>query len=68
MRIVAVEEHFVHDDLLARIDSNTLVQNGWPARGTALHELLNPPALADVGEQRIAAMDAAGISASRTPR
>jgi hypothetical protein len=28
MRIVAVEEHFVHADLLARIDSNTLVQNG----------------------------------------
>lgn len=62
MRIVAVEEHFVYADLLARIDSNTLEQNGWPAQGTALHQLLNPPALADVGSQRVAAMDAAGIS------
>jgi hypothetical protein len=57
-----VEEHFVHADLLTRIDSNTLEQYGWPAHGTALHQLLNPPALADVGDQRIAAMEAAGIS------
>jgi hypothetical protein len=62
MRIVAVEEHCVYADLLARIDSDTLVRNGWPAQGTALHEWLNPPALADIGEHRIAAMDAAGIS------
>ena len=62
MRIVAVEEHFVYADLLARIDSNTLVRNGWPAQGTALHEALNPRGLADVGEERIVAMDAAGIS------
>ena len=61
MRIVAVEEHFVYADLLARIDSKTLEQNGWPAQGTPLHERLNPLALADVGEQRIMAMDGAGI-------
>jgi hypothetical protein len=62
MRIVAVEEHFVFADLLARIDSRTLEQNDWPAHGTPLHDLLNPPALADVGGQRLTAMDAAGIT------
>jgi uncharacterized protein len=61
MRIVAVEEHFTFSDLLSRIDSATLNGNGWPAPGTASFKAINPPALADTGEERIAAMDAAGI-------
>ena len=61
MRIVAVEEHFTFSDLLSRIDSATLNRNGWPAPGTASFKAINPPALADTGQERIAAMDTAGI-------
>jgi len=61
VRIVAVEEHFTFSDLLSRIDSATLIRNGWPAPGTASFKAINPPALADTGQERIAAMDTAGI-------
>lgn len=61
MRIVAVEEHFTCQDLLNRIDSATLVRNGWPAPGTPMFQAINPPALADTGQERIGAMDTAGI-------
>ena len=61
MRIVAVEEHFTFPYLLDRIDLATLDRNGWPAPGTATFKAINPPALADTGRERIAAMDAAGI-------
>jgi uncharacterized protein len=61
MRIVAVEEHFTCQDLLNRIDSATLLRNGWPAPGTPMFQAINPPALADTGQERIAAMDTAGI-------
>ena len=61
MRIVAVEEHFTFPDLLGRIDLATLDRNGWPAPGTATFNAINPPALADTGRERIAAMDTAGI-------
>ena len=61
MRIVAVEEHFTFSDLRSRIDSATLNRNGWPAPGTASFKAINPPALADTGQERIAAMDTAGI-------
>jgi uncharacterized protein len=61
MRIVAIEEHFTCQDLLNRIDSATLVRNGWPAPGTTMFQAINPPALTDTGEDRMAAMKAAGI-------
>jgi predicted TIM-barrel fold metal-dependent hydrolase len=61
IRIVAVEDHFTCPDLLTRIDCATLVGNGWPAPGTATFQAINPPALADTGEDRIAAMKTAGI-------
>jgi len=38
-----------------------LVRNGWPAPGTPMFQAINPLALADVGRERIAAMDRAGI-------
>jgi predicted TIM-barrel fold metal-dependent hydrolase len=62
MRIVAVEEHFTCQDLINRIDSTTLIRNGWPAPGTTMFQAINPPALTDTGEDRMAAMKAAGIS------
>ena len=61
LRIVAVEEHFTCQDLLSRIDCATLVRNGWPAPETAMFQAINPPALTDTGEGRMAAMKAAGI-------
>lgn len=61
MRIVAVEEHFTCPDLLNRIDCDTLVRHGWPAPGTTMFQAINPPALADTGADRIAAMRTAGI-------
>jgi len=61
MRIVAVEEHFTCQDLLSRIDCATLVRNGWPAPGTTMFQSINPPALADTGEDRMAAMKTTGI-------
>jgi predicted TIM-barrel fold metal-dependent hydrolase len=61
MRIVAIEEHFTCHDLLSRIDCATLVRNGWPAPGTTMFQAMNPPALADTGADRMAAMKTAGI-------
>ena len=61
LRIVAVEEHFTCSELLARIDANTLRAHGWPVPGSELYPFINPPALVDIGEKRIADMDAAGI-------
>jgi predicted TIM-barrel fold metal-dependent hydrolase len=61
MRIVAVEEHFIFPDLLGQIDPATLSRNGWPAPGADTFKAINPPALADIGQGRIAAMDTAGI-------
>jgi len=55
MRIVAVEEHCTFPDLLSRIDLATLERNGWPAPGTATFKAINPPALADTDQERIAA-------------
>lgn len=62
MRIVAVEEHFTFPDILDRIDSDTLTKNGWPVPGTPVFQAINPPALAETGDGRIAAMDIAGIA------
>jgi hypothetical protein len=61
MRIIAVEKHFTCHDLLNQIDHATLVRNGWPAPGTPIYQAINPPALADTGHERIAAMDTVGI-------
>jgi hypothetical protein len=61
MRIIAVEKHFTCLDLLNQIDHATLVRNGWPAPGTPIYQAIHPPALADTGHERIAAMDTAGI-------
>jgi hypothetical protein len=73
MRIVAVEEHFTFPDILDRIDSDTFTKNGWPVPGTPVFQAINPPALAETGDGRIAAMDIgrhryAGAFRSRTGR
>jgi hypothetical protein len=62
MRIVSVEEHFVFSDLLARVDPEVLTRSGWPLPGTPGFGGIAPPALAEVGAERIADMEAAGIA------
>jgi predicted TIM-barrel fold metal-dependent hydrolase len=61
MRIVTLEEHFQVPDLIARIGKDRAASRGWPSSDG------NPDAtrqdeLADVGERRLADMDAAGVT------
>ncbi len=56
MRIVALEEHFTAPDLAGRIDRAAVAARGWPA--SMGHE----DELAEVGDRRLAAMDAAGVT------
>jgi hypothetical protein len=57
MRVIALEEHVQFPFVKQRIGEARLQSQGVPAGGSG-HE----PLLADTGEGRIAAMDAAGIS------
>ncbi len=72
MRIVAVEEHLTFPDLLARIGSETLEGNGWPAPGAPGFRAVVPSALEESGQGRLAAMDTAGVTrrqrSGATPR
>ncbi|MDR3514435.1 MAG: amidohydrolase family protein [Azospirillaceae bacterium] len=62
MRIVAVEEHLTFPFLLAGIGPETLAAHGWPIPGTPGFRAVVPPALEDAGAERLAAMDAAGVT------
>jgi uncharacterized protein len=58
MRIVALEEHFTVPSLIRRIDPKAIANRGFPPGfGAVLGEQL-----ADIGVQRIADMDEAGIT------
>lgn len=58
MRVVALEEHFTIPSLVARIDPEATARRGFPPGfGNFLGDQL-----ADVGEQRIAEMEEAGVS------
>ena len=59
MRIVTLEEHCIFPDLAARFDPEIVARRGMPQPGSpgAPHALL-----ADLGPDRIADMDASGIS------
>jgi hypothetical protein len=58
MRVVAFEEHFTIPSLMHRIDPQAIAHRGFPLGfGAALEK-----ALADIGTQRIADMDQAGIT------
>ncbi len=60
MRIVALEEHFTLPDIVDRIPRQTITEGGWPAVMPPL--MRRDAALHDLGEARIADMDAAGIT------
>jgi predicted TIM-barrel fold metal-dependent hydrolase len=62
MRVVALEEHFTFPELVKRIDPGMIKRRGFRPRtarsaGPSLSELLP-----DLGERRLASMDAAGIT------
>ena len=58
MRVVALEEHFTIPSLMQRIDPNAIARRGFPPGfGAALERQL-----ADIGAQRIADMDDAGVT------
>jgi hypothetical protein len=61
MRIVALEEHFVVPELVARIDKAAIAARGWLGLNEGPLEAMRE-ALADVGPQRLAAMDKAGVT------
>lgn len=62
MRVVALEEHFTVPHLVARIDPRLIAARGFRQR-TLLPGAVNPLELApEIGERRLAAMDAAGIT------
>jgi predicted TIM-barrel fold metal-dependent hydrolase len=62
MRVVALEEHFVVPELTKRIDPALIRQRGFPQPGTPAAAHLPSRELADVGTDRLASMDASGIS------
>ena len=58
MRVVALEEHFTIPSLMHRIDLQAIARRGFPPGfGAALEKQLS-----DIGSQRIADMDKAGIT------
>jgi predicted TIM-barrel fold metal-dependent hydrolase len=62
MRIVALEEHYLFPDLVDRVDPAAIVKRGMPAPGSPAAALAPRALLADMGKDRIADMDASGIS------
>ena len=62
MRIVALEEHYLFPDLVERVDPAAIVKRGMPAPGSPAAALAPRALLADMGKDRIADMDATGIS------
>jgi len=62
MRIVTLEEHYTFPDLVERIDPAAIVRRGMPRPGSPEAALAPRALLADMGKDRIADMDASGIS------
>src|SRR5579872_6487486 len=58
MRIVALEEHFAVPSLVKRIDPQAIAQRGFPVG--FVNPLLGK--LADLGDERLAEMDEAGVA------
>ena len=62
MRVVALEEHFTAPDLVRRIDAGAIARRGFRPRKLAPSGY-NPLTVApEIGEQRLASMDEAGIT------
>jgi len=63
MRIVTLEEHYVAPEFIGRIDKAAIQARGWPATNGVPSPIGgSPEALAEVGPQRLAAMDQGGVT------
>ena len=62
MRIVTLEEHFTIPDIAAKIDPDAIARRGWPKPGSPQAAFMPHRLLADIGPDRIADMDASGVS------
>jgi predicted TIM-barrel fold metal-dependent hydrolase len=62
MRIVTLEEHCIFPDLATRIDPEAIARRGMPQPGSPQAAFAPQALLADLGKDRIADMDASGIS------
>ena len=60
MRIIAIEEHFNVPELLQSIPASTIASCGWTSLPDYVRQ--HDKQLADLGEERIAAMNTAGIT------
>ena len=62
MRIVTLEEHFTVPRLVAGIDPDAVARRGFPGPGANWSQNLKRNELADLGDARLADMDASGIT------
>ena len=62
MRIVALEEHFTVPKIVSRIDPAAIRRRGFPGPDFVWAQTTKRNELADLGEARIADMDASGIT------
>ncbi len=62
MRVVALEEHFSVPALVRRIDPDAITRRGFQPRKAPAHGPSPLELLPEIGEQRLKAMDEAGIS------
>jgi len=62
MRIVTLEEHFTVPRLVAGISPDAVARRGFPGPGANWSQNLKRGELADLGEARLADMDASGIT------
>jgi uncharacterized protein len=62
MRIVALEEHFTVPNIVSRIDPDAIARRGFPGPDFPWAQTIKRNELADLGDTRIADMDASGIT------
>ena len=62
MRIVALEEHFIIPEMVARIDPALIARRGFPPPDAPWGPLSQTGRLKELGAPRLSDMDAAGIS------
>ena len=62
MRIVALEEHFTVPRIVAGIAPDAITRRGFPGPGVVWGQTIKRNELADLGDARLADMDASGIT------
>ena len=62
MRVVALEEHYTVPGIVSRIDPAAIRRRGFPGPDFVWGQSIKRNELANVGDARLADMDASGIS------